>query len=475
LLILAANGIEQTMNLHFPELSDLAAKWQAVQPLRGEQDDRLWRKLRLEWTFHSNHIEGNTLTYGETELLLLHDRTSGSHTHREYLEMKAHSVAIEHVRHLATDRSRPLTEADIRDLNRIILKEPYWTAASTPDGQPTRKEIHPGEYKTTPNSVRTVTGEMFYYASVEDTPPKMQALVKWVQQELELPTQHPVVTAARLHYDFVRIHPFDDGNGRVARLLMNYMMLRSGYLPIVVPTQDKPAYLTVLQTADAGDLEPLIRYFAKLAEVSFNLGLRAAAGQSIEEPSDIDKEVAMFVKGQQAHVDQLRTSALVRKVIDNGLVAFLRILEQKLAQLAPLFESWSISTSQLGFEIDLQSHHSEGLRRMSDPQWWDQEFSVFYKFSRYNGVALEPFDLQCSVGIAFQREHYQIRYEQQEPFKKSYADILTESELNLIASAMLKQAFEKLKMLAAGDDERILLLQKQAFEKLPRLPSKKDD
>jgi Fic family protein len=219
------------MSTPFDTLTALRDEWLALQPLSAENEARLWKKLRLEWNYHSNHIEGNTLTYGETELLLLHDRTTGNHSHREYLEMKAHDVGIEHVRTLADDQTRLLTEGDIRDLNKIILKESFWKAAETADGQPTRKEIIPGQYKTTPNNVRLPNGDIFFFASVEDTSPKMQAFAVWLRQELESPTLHPAAFAAKLHHDFVLIHPFDDGNGRVARLLVNYVLMRSGYLP----------------------------------------------------------------------------------------------------------------------------------------------------------------------------------------------------------------------------------------------------
>src|SRR5690606_2635794 len=129
----------------------LKKEWEALQPLTHEQAQRLWKKLRLEWNYHSNHIEGNTLTYGETELLLFHDQTSGNHTLREYAEMKAHDVGIAHVRTLAEDPSRLLGESDIRDLNKLILKEPFWKPTQTVGGAPTRKRIVPGDYKTSPN------------------------------------------------------------------------------------------------------------------------------------------------------------------------------------------------------------------------------------------------------------------------------------------------------------------------------------
>jgi len=109
----------------FARTEELEAELDALQPIAPENEQRLWQKLRLEWNYHSNHIEGNTLTYGETELLLLHDQTHGNHTLREFLEMKAHDVGIVFLQKLAADVDRIISPADVRDLNGIILKEPF--------------------------------------------------------------------------------------------------------------------------------------------------------------------------------------------------------------------------------------------------------------------------------------------------------------------------------------------------------------
>jgi Fic family protein len=241
------------MNAEFERLNALKAAWDALQPLTSENETRLWKKFRMLWNYHSNHIEGNTLTYGETELLLLHDKAIGNHAHRDYLEMKAHDLGIEHVRSLAADLNRLITESDIRDLNKIILKEPFWKAPQTANGQSTLKEIIPGQYKTRPNNVRTTTGEIFAFASPEDTAPRMDALVQRLRMDLAAGNPHPIVLATKLHHDFVLIHPFDDGNGRVARLLVNYVLLRSGYPPVIIRSDDKPAYLTALRLADKAE------------------------------------------------------------------------------------------------------------------------------------------------------------------------------------------------------------------------------
>jgi Fic family protein len=258
------------------ELRQLAHDWLAAQPLPTEHENRLWQRLRIEWNYNSNHIEGNTLTYGETLLLLIHGRTRGEHLLREYDEMRGHDVAIELVRSLAREE-RPLGEGDLRDLNRILLKEGFWRVAQTPGGEPTRKWIEPGRYKSQPNHVITATGELFHFATPEETPARMAELVHWLRGEMQRQSLPLPALLARLHHDFIRIHPFDDGNGRVVRLLLNFVLLRAGLLPLVVKSRDRRRYLEVIAFADAGDLSPLAEFFGAALGWSLRLGLEAAS------------------------------------------------------------------------------------------------------------------------------------------------------------------------------------------------------
>ncbi len=256
-------------------LRGLALRWRGAQPLPPENEHRLWQRLRIEWSYNSNHIEGNSLTYGETLLLLIHGRTRGEHLLREYEEMRGHDVAIELVRAMAAEE-RPLSEGDIRDLNRVLLKEGFWRVAHTPGGEATRQWIEPGRYKTQPNYALTATGEMVHFTPPEETTAQMAELVRWFQAETASPSIGLLPMLARLHHDFVRIHPFDDGNGRVARLLLNLVALRAGLPPLVLKTARRQRYLDTIALADAGDLAPLQAFLAESLRESLELGLEAA-------------------------------------------------------------------------------------------------------------------------------------------------------------------------------------------------------
>jgi Fic family protein len=173
----------------------------------------------------------------------------------------------------------------VSDLNRIVLKEGFWRVAQTPGGEPTCKWIEPGRYKTQPNHVLTVTGEIFHFASPEETLARMEEWVVWLRSELETPRLALLSLLARAHHQFVRIHPFDDGNGRVARLLLNYVLLRAGLLPLVIKTTERQRYLETIAQADSGDLKPLAAFFGEALTWSLRLGVEAAKRQ-IELESD---------------------------------------------------------------------------------------------------------------------------------------------------------------------------------------------
>ena len=126
------------------ELMKLYEQWLKIQPLPPENHQALWQWIRLRFNHHSNQFEGNTLMYSETQLLLIHGRTEGDHTLREYEEMKAHNVAFKHVCEL-TKENIILSETDIRNLNKICLKEPFYSPAKTPERKNNTKKNYTGE------------------------------------------------------------------------------------------------------------------------------------------------------------------------------------------------------------------------------------------------------------------------------------------------------------------------------------------
>lgn len=225
-------------------------QWQKMQPISDFEKNRLARRFSIEFNYNSNHIEGNTLTYGQTELLLFFGMVAGEAKINDLEEMKASAVTVKMTQTAIEEKQDLLTQSFIRQLHKTLLREDYVVHYIMPNGQPSTYTIHAGRYKTRPNSVISRYGARFDYASPEETPSLMSDLVNWYNEEEQKGELTPVELAALFHYRYIRIHPFEDGNGRIARLLVNYILARHGYPMIVVRSRKKDDYLDALHQTD---------------------------------------------------------------------------------------------------------------------------------------------------------------------------------------------------------------------------------
>jgi len=249
----------------------------ALRPLPPEVLARVEQKLRIESNYHSNAVEGNSLTLGETRSLILHGLTAHGKPLRDHLDIQGHDDAVKAIES-AVNEQQGLNEVFIRNLHRALLKEPYEVEAIAPDGTPCKRLIAIGDYKTMPNNVRTSTGEIYYFTPPEQVKPEMTDLLDWYRAR-EAAGEHPVIIAATFHYRFVRIHPFDDGNGRMARLLMNQILFRHGYTLAIIPIAERDRYFRALETVDrTANLDQFRDYIAACCNYSLSLFIRAARG-----------------------------------------------------------------------------------------------------------------------------------------------------------------------------------------------------
>ena len=279
------------------KIQDIMARWTALQPLSDRYREMLSRRFTIDFNYNSNHIEGNTLTYGQTEILLLFGKIIGEAEVKDVQEMTASNLGLK----MMTEESRlkdvPMTQNFIRILHKTLLREDYTVYLNLPGGQSTSYVIHAGQYKTRPNSVITRYGDRFEYASPEETPALMTDLVDWYN-EAELSGKYtPIELAAIFHYRYIRIHPFEDGNGRIARLMVNYILSRHGYPMIVVRSRKKNEYLEALHKTDLTvgsepslgahaskrGIQQFLTYFTNLfiEEVTYNIRFLTERGDNV--------------------------------------------------------------------------------------------------------------------------------------------------------------------------------------------------
>ena len=257
---------------HFYQVSDHPETRQLLEQIdsrqvalkaRSEGGAALWEaaqhKLRVSWTYDSNAIEGSTLTYGETLFFLNEGLTVEGKPLKDFLDARNHHEAILLLDDFITQR-RQISEGFIKEINALIVQGITHTDAINQAGERVKKPLKGGEYKTLPNHVLQPDQTIHRYVEPEHVATEMAFLCDWISSH---PAIHPVIVSAIAHYNMVRIHPFDDGNGRGARLLMNLILMQQHYVPAIIRNEYRRHYLETIRQADKGDLQPFIQFIAK--------------------------------------------------------------------------------------------------------------------------------------------------------------------------------------------------------------------
>lgn len=243
--------------VQFDDLTILKSKLDKSRPHPPETMESLDKKFKIDWTYNSNAIEGNSMSLQETAFFLQEGLTSKGKTLKDYLETQNHAEAIEVLKEIVKNE-RVISESLIKELHALLLLsiDYIWIG---PRENRAKKRIHPGKYKTQPNHVVTVDGTIHHYCDPVRVPEEMEKLIDFINRNPE--KCHPVELAAKVHYLLVSIHPFDDGNGRVSRLIMNLIVMKAGYPPIIIKNEKREDYYLALRKADEGDLGDLLSLF----------------------------------------------------------------------------------------------------------------------------------------------------------------------------------------------------------------------
>jgi Fic family protein len=239
--------------VNFQEIDLKKKKLDQARPLPIHSVKSLLNHVLIDWTYNSNAIEGNTLTISETKVVL-EGMTIGGKTMREHLEVINHRDAIDFLEEIVQKHER-LTKWTIKSIHRLVLKG--------------IQDDNAGVYRK----------ENVLIGGASHRPPDHMIVQELMEQfvsnvENEWSTCHPVERAAKVHAEFVKIHPFVDGNGRTSRLLMNYELMKAGFPPAVIKATDRARYYDALDHAHTtGDDEPFIQLVRESVNESLDLWL----------------------------------------------------------------------------------------------------------------------------------------------------------------------------------------------------------
>ena len=250
-------------------LADLDAKKQkldSLRPLSQGALTSLTEKLRVEEVHYSTAIEGNTLTLGETALVLEKGITVEGKPLKDHLEVVGYDEALAFTKSIVTDpATHPLNEDLVRETHRIMFKKMAGLGDEYDHGI--------GFYR---RNQRFIAGSRHVLPSAQKVPELMRAFFEHL--DAVATSAHPVRFAAAWHFGFTHIHPFVDGNGRTARLIMNFLLMRTGYPIALIPLAKRARYIAALERASvAHDGRDLLALIAECIAEVFTLYFDAAA------------------------------------------------------------------------------------------------------------------------------------------------------------------------------------------------------
>ena len=317
------------------ELSALAQVWREQRERLGNQEAyrQFEERLKREWAIETGLIERlYTLDRGITQLLIEHGIRAALIPHEHGANPSAivamiadHKAAVEGVFDFVKG-GRPLSTSYIKELHALMTQHQATVEGVDSLGRKTSVPLVRGAYKQLPNNPLRPDGTIHEYCPPEQVDSEMDRLIALHHQHDDVA---PEVEAAWLHHRFTQIHPFQDGNGRIARALATLVFVKAGWFPLVVRDRHRAQYIDVLETADDGDLKPLVEYFARLQRSEFIHAL------NIAEDVRQARRVADTIVSVRRQLKQRKDSLVTEWEAAKSIAAALRNqAEHRLAEVA---------------------------------------------------------------------------------------------------------------------------------------------
>lgn len=263
----------------------------SYKPLPISAVKKIRERFEVEMTYNSNAIEGNSLTLKETFLVINEGITIKGKPLKDHLEAKSHQEALDYLYELVSENKRnTISEKTIRLFHQIVIQDidKEWA----------------GKYR---NSSVVIGGSDLKLPEATEVPSLMEGLIKWIAENKN--KLQPIELAGLIHHKLVAIHPFFDGNGRTARLVMNIVLMQSEFPLSVILKNDRKKYYDVLDKADKGDVIPFIRFIARSVERSLDIYLKVLTPKNQSKENYISlKELSQITDFSSKYLNLLARS-----------------------------------------------------------------------------------------------------------------------------------------------------------------------
>jgi Fic family protein len=402
-------------------------------------------KFRLDWNYHSNRMEGGTLTMAETRSVMVGNIDVKGKPISDVLEMNGHDEVVRDLFTMAKGEKR-LSETRIKSIHKAILAK----------GNKNCSDAEIGDWKKNDNHIINYKGEKEEFTSFADVPEAVHAVLNDLNASLDhyfdekKSAKHPLEIVAQFHLDFIKVHPFCDGNGRVTRILVNLILMSCGYLPVIIKTEQREAYFNLLADIQnyGGNTDLFIAFLAERQLESQEIYLKAINGESIEEEDDLDKRLQLLDQQFESisegnDIKQILTSEYLLGLIEEN--GWLRILLIELLPIIKQFSKYYVKENHTIFvdgsgikllnddhiSLRVSEYLDECIKSRSDGNLFSFNVKIDLIFEKLKKSGLEPIDLKYVIEIKFDETSYSIFYSKKIPKDyKSEEDLYTKKLLS---------------------------------------------
>lgn len=419
-------------------------------------------KLRLDWNYHSNRMEGGTLTQEETRSVMIGNIDVKGKPFKDVSEMNGHDKIVLEVLKLSKGESR-LSEKRIKDIHKAIMYE-----------ENTENQHLIGSWKKHSNEIINYQNERFEFVAPNDVPEKIHGLLNKINAYLDkILTEkklsiHPLEEISQFHIDYLTIHPFYDGNGRTARILTNILLMVCGYPVIIIKENVKKNYYKLLADIQVYGGKPDLFYVfigERILETQ-QIILNALEGKSIDEEDDLDKKIAMLerelnVIDENEEVKVHFNSNYFENVLNTWISDLLNKLIPNIQKFNKFFKliNHQITMSDGGivmfdnepFDEIISKTKLEHLIHFSRFTFQEKKIRIIAQYNSFIKGGLNTFDCNFSLEINFDSIKYQIFIdefnEKDLPNKKLVFEnllhkSLTEENINEIINRLCNSIYE---------------------------------
>ncbi len=346
--------------MRLTELLTTIDKNQAIIDSYGKLDNAILRKLNykftLDWNYHSNKIEGGTLTKQETRALMTNSINIKDKPVKDFMEMRGHNEVVTQMLEIGKGEAR-ISEKRMKEIHKLIMYE-------EPNSE-LKKQI--GEWKTIDNEIINYNGEKINFTPKKKVADEIHQLLNTTNTNLDIlfanksNTLHPVLIASNFHIEYVSIHPFYDGNGRTARIFTNLILIACGLPVVIIKEEHKNVYGNYLADIQVyeGSHDLFHSFIANRVIESQELILRVLNGEDIDEPTDLDKRLTAFDKELEATFNdenEVKTE-LSFDVVQQMYTSWVKDL---LTEMIPLAQKFNKYYTTVSHSISLSSFSTGG-------------------------------------------------------------------------------------------------------------------